>query len=195
MSAKAALIAVMMLALTMTSCWPFPKAKPATPPPVKAAQAPPVPAQVKPAPQPQLEPPPTLPASEGQQTIVLPQTEDKPLPPPPAKKRPSPVGPPATAQVEPETPVPSPPQQLRPILSAEQRLSLERAIAQHVSRAQSVLVSLGRRTLTADQAATVKQIQTFLQQSEEARPTDLLRANNLAERAEILAKDLAGRVR
>jgi hypothetical protein len=54
---------------------------------------------------------------------------------------------------------------------------------------------LEKRRLTADQAAAVSQIRTFLQQSEEAGKTDLLRANNLAERAEVLAQDLTARLR
>jgi hypothetical protein len=37
----------------------------------------------------------------------------------------------------------------------------------------------------------LNQIRTFMEQAEEARRTDLLRARNLAERAEVLALDLA----
>jgi ribose 1,5-bisphosphokinase PhnN len=52
----------------------------------------------------------------------------------------------------------------------------------------------GRR-LAGGPAEMVNQIRTFIKQAEEARDTDLLRANNLAERAEVLAQELAKRVR
>jgi hypothetical protein len=49
--------------------------------------------------------------------------------------------------------------------------------------------------LTREQTAAVNQIQTFISQAEEARKDDLIRANNLAERADVLAQDLMNRVR
>jgi hypothetical protein len=100
------------------------------------------------------------------------------------------VGPPVIAQPQTE-----PPPQLRPILTPAQRQKLEKDFAERVNRTQTILRSLEKRKLTAEQTAAVSQIRTFLQQSEEARKTDLLRANNLAERAEVLAQDLTARLR
>jgi hypothetical protein len=97
------------------------------------------------------------------------------------------------AQPAPSPPPPTP--QLRPILTASQTQELERTIADRLSRAQGVLRSVQGRRLSRPQAASVSQIRTFIDQAEEARKTDLPRANNLAERAEVLAMDLARQVR
>ena len=78
------------------------------------------------------------------------------------------------------------------MLSSAQRRELERTINERIGRARGVLRSLQGKRLAKEQ---VIQIQTFIDQAEDARKTDLLRANNLAERAEVLANDLASRVR
>ncbi len=184
------MIVVLALTPVLTSCWPFRKAQP-TPPPVKPPvqfQPPLAPAKTTP-PEPELEAPPPLQPSNAQPPVTLPSTEPKPLP-GPAQKRPSPAGPPVSAQPQPEAPP-----QLRPILTPAQRQNLERTLAEHFNRTRTILRSLEKRRLTADQKAAVGQIRTFLQQSEEAGKTDLLRANNLAERAEVLAQDLTTRLR
>jgi hypothetical protein len=78
------------------------------------------------------------------------------------------------------------------MLSSAQRQELQRTISERIGRARAVLKSLEGKRPAREQ---VIQIQTFIDQAEEARKTDLLRANNLAERAEVLANDLASRVR
>jgi hypothetical protein len=81
------------------------------------------------------------------------------------------------------------------MLTQAQRQELERAVNERIGRAQSVLASMAGRRLAGGPAEMVNQIRTFIKQAEEARDTDLLRANNLAERAEVLAQELAKRVR
>jgi hypothetical protein len=187
-----AAIVVLMLAPGLTSCRLFRKQKP-LPMPAPPVQTQPAPAQKPPAPEPEIPPPELKPAQPPPPAVISqPQPE---LPPPPSQTRPSPVGPrlPAPAAQPPAAPPPTP--QLRPMLSRAQTRELERTISEQIGRARGVLKSLQGKRLAREQTEIVDQIQTFIGQAEEARKTDLLRANNLAERAELLANDLASRVR
>ncbi len=187
--------AAVLLLLTpgLMSCRWFRKTKPIPPPakiPVQTAPA-------KPAPPPPLAPPPQIPATQPP-TAEIPEQQPEPIPPPPqpVKKRPSPAGP--RVQTPPETtaaPAPAPAPQLRPMLTPAQRQELERTLNAHVRTAQAILGSIGNRTLSRDLTELALQIRTFITQAEEAKNTDLLRANNLAERAEVLAQDLSRRLR
>jgi len=184
-------VALLLVAFALTSCRLFHKPKP-LPPPLR------LPPQIQkaPPPPPPLEPPPQVPASSPVQGPPgLPQEEPLALPPPPPeKKRPSPAGPRAPAPAEAPPPA-APAPQLRPVLTPAQQQELERSVGERIARARSVLASISRKRLTREQANMAEQIRTFLKQAEEARGTDLLRANNLAERAEVLAQDLANRLR
>jgi hypothetical protein len=183
-----AAIVVLVLAPGLTSCW-FRKSKPVPMPP-PPAQVQPVPVRKPPSPEPDL-PPPELKSVESPQPAVISQPQPE-LPPPPSQKRPSPLGP----RVPPPAAQPPPPApQLRPMLSSAQRQELERTINERIGRARAVLKSLEGKRLAREQTDIANQIRTFIGQAEEARRTDLLRANNLAERAEVLANDLASRVR
>lgn len=189
-------MAVLVLAPALTSCRLFRKAKPVPPPAAAPIQIKPAP--VKTPPPPVLEAPPEIPQSaEDKPPIELPGAEQQPLPPPPVKKRPSPAGPRVQAPVETAPPAPAaaaPSPQLRPIFTAAERQELERAVGERLGRAQAILAALSGKRLNRGQRELAGQIRTFIGQAEEARPTDLLRANNLAERAEVLAQDLARRV-
>jgi len=76
------------------------------------------------------------------------------------------------------------------MLTAEQRRQLERTTDAHIQRARQALESLKGRPLTREQLEVATQVRTFLRQAEEARARDLVRAGNLAERADVLAQDL-----
>jgi hypothetical protein len=76
-------------------------------------------------------------------------------------------------------------------LSPAQAQELERQVNERLARARAALRSIEGRTLSREQGSVLNQIRTFMEQAEEARRTDLLRARNLAERAEVLALDLA----
>ncbi|MCC7174549.1 MAG: hypothetical protein IT159_05075 [Bryobacterales bacterium] len=187
-----AAVAVLLLLLPVaTSCR---KKRPIP----KPFQLPPQAAPAKPAPPPPLERPPVIAPAEpvaGQ----IPAPEAQPLPPPPAppkKKAPSAGAQVPAVSAEPPVPPPAAPTpQLRPILSAGQKQELERLFNERLKRTQGLLASIGSRQLSAEQNDVVQQIRTFLKQAEESREADLLRANNLAERAEVLAQDLAKRLR
>ncbi len=81
------------------------------------------------------------------------------------------------------------------MLTPVQQQELERSTGERIARAQNILASISRKRLNKEQGDMAGQIRTFLKQAEEARGTDLLRANNLAERAEVLAQELANRLR
>lgn len=188
--------AVLLVAPVMTSCWPFRKSrKPAPPPPIPQTQ----PAQTQPQPTITTPPPELPPASQGPVSpppAQLPQTPTPSAPPPP-EKRPSPAGPPvrpAPQPPSPETPA-APAPQLRPILTTQQKQQLNQVIDERIRRARRVLAAVEWRSLTEDQKAAVNQVRTFIQQAEDARKDDLVRAGNLAERADVLAQDLTNRIR
>lgn len=190
---------VVLGALWTSSCWPFRKARPAAPPSAPAPVSAQPPAAEPPLPEARRTSaeaePPEVPAEQPvlqAPVVILPG----PLPAPP--KRPSPAGPrvePPSGEAQPQAPPAAPPPQLKQILTPEQRAALERNINERLARARATLASLRGKTLDLQQTALVEHIRTFIAQAEEARSTDLLRASNLAERADVLARDLAVSVR
>jgi hypothetical protein len=135
-------------------------------------------------------------------------------PPPPATSAPA-----APAQTpQPQPPLPSmppastPPRSTRPaesngsgqphpaprlgdILTTEQERQYNSAIDQSLARTQTSLGSITNRKLTKEQQAVVAQIQSFVQQAQTTRKSNLPAARSLAERADVLARDLAGSLR
>jgi replicative DNA helicase len=77
------------------------------------------------------------------------------------------------------------------IVTPDQQRQLNAAIDQSLSRAQASLASIANRELSKDQQAMADQIRNLLQQAQTIRKSDLPGAKSLAERAEVLAKDLA----
>ena len=129
-----------------------------------------------------------------------PQAPSQPAASQPAASRPATGSPapapqsiaPQTAAPAPEPAAPSP--KLGDVLTAAQQRQLNVAIDQSIGRAQASLNSIGRRQLPSDQQAVVDQVRNFIQQARELRNSDLAAARSLAERAEVLARDLAARV-
>ena len=68
-------------------------------------------------------------------------------------------------------------------------------VSERTARARRALSSLQGRSLNQSQATAVNQIRTFIRQAEAARKVDLVRASNLAERADVLARDLVSSMR
>lgn len=133
-------------------------------------------------------PPGTTPATQPAPTSAEPVTPPRrpartPASSPPA---PSPPGaPPANGQPAP---------QLGPILTEEQQRQHNSAIDQSLARAQSSLGSIGKRQLNKEQQTDFDQIQGFIQQAQALRGSDLPAARRLAEKAEVLARNLAKNV-
>lgn len=171
-------------ALILCSCNPFRRSKPATPPPAPPPKPVSQPAQATPEtipPPPPLETPSTLPPVQEPNQFPAP-----PVRPPAKKRRPSRKSAPAAApqQAPPASTQLDHAPQLRPVLTAEEQKQLNQTIDALLARARAALAR-GYRD-----AATARQVATFIAQCEEARKTDLIRAATLAERAALLAEQL-----
>jgi hypothetical protein len=119
-------------------------------------------------------------------------------PAPPAPKAPS-SRPTVTAPPKPATtaprPDPQPPPRLGQILSPEQMREYNRTLEESLDRVRKALAVLGKKNLSPDQAQILNRIQVFQKQAEDARvERDLVKAVNLARRADVLAKDLQDHV-
>lgn len=124
----------------------------------------------------------------------------------PAPAAPTPVtvppSPPAHAP-QPQPPSPAaPPQAARPpaphlseILTTDQQKQYNSAIDQSLARTQTSLGAIAKHSLTKEQQAVVVQIQNFVQQAQTARKSNLPAARSLADRADVLARDLEGSLR
>ena len=171
------------------------------------APPPPTPAIIAPTPAPPRAS--SDPVSEPQIIVTLPP--EQPIPPDALSDVPAPlaVDPPrqATEPAERENPatVPgepahpaepastSPPSGLRlgRILSLDERKTFNASIDQSLSMAQRSLAIVLRRNPTPDQTEAVKRVRAFVRQAQATRKQDLPLAKNLAERAKLLAEDLA----
>jgi len=143
-------------------------------------------------PSPQPVPPEAVPETPG--PLVTQPEERASSQPEPARPRPVPSAPPATSEAtaQPETPA-APVPQLGQILSPAQRTQYNQLIDQAIGRAQERLKVVGANSarLNEEQHATLKRIQAFIQQAKDKREQDLTIAKNLADRALLLAEDLA----
>jgi hypothetical protein len=111
-----------------------------------------------------------------------------------AAKKPakSPTPPAAATPVSaPDAPAPK----LGDVLSADQQKQLSATTDQSLARAQASLNSIGTRQLSKDQQSQVEQIKNFMKQAQSRRESDSTGAKSLAERAEVLARDLAAAFR
>jgi hypothetical protein len=189
-----AIPAVLVLAIFPSSCF-FAKKPPAafTPPP-------PIAAPVFGAPEPLTEPPVVAELDLSNSSIdphIVPNGFPEAPAPPPAKPAPKRMiatplpKPPAT--VPPEAPT-QPAPRLGQILSAEETRDLNRKLDESLERVRRVVVVLSKKNLTTDQAEILNRIQVFQKQAEEKREQDLVIAQSLARRADLLAKDLQDRV-
>ena len=142
-------------------------------------------------PSPQPVPPEAVPETSGPLVEQPEETASSPEPPAP---QPPATSPPASSQTStpPETPA-APVPALGQMLTVEQRKQYNQAIDLAMSRAKELLaVFLENNPRPSDQQHTaIKRIQAFIQQADEQRGQDLTIARNLAERAKVLAEDLA----
>jgi hypothetical protein len=133
----------------------------------------------------------TTPAPPSQEASPYQINKPPPPPAPAVKKSTRPTTVPAAAPIPtPPAPAPPPPK-LGDILTADEQKQYNAAIDQSLSRAQTSLNLIGGRQLNKVQQAEVEQIRNFMQQALSARASDPAGAKSLAERAEVLARDLA----
>ena len=144
-------------------------------------------------PPPQLSPP-EMPAANQTATQEIPTLPPPVDPPRPLKPRPvrRPVGNSANgvgAVQEPAAPAGLSPT-LQPILGIQEIGNRNRKISQYLEKARSTVLRAERANPTSGERELIAQVRTFVQQAEEARRVDLVRAENLAERAEVLSRAL-----
>ena len=175
--------------------------------------APPRPVEVK-APEPKVEPPGPPPKIETKAPEVPPAVAVIPNPPAPKpKRRPlrKPVTAPGIAPAPPqalkepppaggvETVVPPPPAasipKLGEILSDDQKIQLLRTCDESLVRAREALGQLRGLNLSPDQKQSMNRVNVFISQAEQARQRDPQTAKQLAERADLLSRDLVRTVR
>lgn len=127
-------------------------------------------------PPPAISPPPAQAAPESQ---------------PPPRKRDRP----AARPTAPPPAVNAPELKLGRALSPDEQRARNLIIDRHLANAQRLLGSLVSKGLTTKQREAFTEIQSFIVQTEKMRTTDLVGAGSLAERAEVLAADLAKSVK
>lgn len=81
------------------------------------------------------------------------------------------------------------------ILSAEERKNLRQEITESLSEAQRNLTYISERRPDPEQSRQARRIRAFMKQAREIQRQDLPLAKNLAERARLLAEDLAKNMR
>ncbi len=163
------------------------------------------PAPQPPPPQP-MPTPPNLPPAQSTGALTT-ETEVPALPAPAepaAKKRSRPARrpnasttnvPAAPAETVPAaepvaaTPAPVVPA-LQPILGNQEIGERNKRISAYLEKARLNVYRAERNRPSAQTVDLISQVKTFVQQAEEARKTDLVRAENLAERAEVLSRGL-----
>ena len=165
---------------------PTPEPQPLPPPPAISTPAP-SPASTTPPVQAQ-EPPATY-----QVNKPAPSTAKKPARPSPAPGAAPAPSPAAATSATPAAPAPAAvaPPKLGDVLTDDQQKQYSASIDQSLSRADASLNALNGRQLNKDQQSEVEQIRSFMQQAKSARGSDPAGAKSLAERAEVLARDLA----
>ena len=192
-----ALSLVVLLATFASGCRKRHVAVPVAPLPAPAAPAETAPA---PAPLPAATTPPPATATQPQNPPSPEDANQKNRPPQPPAPQPQQPPPPQSPQNSPPRrpsgpAQPNPAPRLGDILTLQQERQYNTAIDQSLARAQSSLGSIANRQLTKEQQGVVTQIQGFIQQAQTTRQSNLPAARSLAERAEVLARDLAGSLR
>jgi hypothetical protein len=172
---------VLILAASGMACRK--KALTILPPPAPPATSAPAAPMEQPPPQPaqaSTEPPPALP----QPTRPPPPEEVvQPKKPPRRASRPAATAAPAN--------IPNQPLRLGEMLTPEQERQYNSAMDQSLQRARANITRVSKRQLSKEQLGVVAQVQSFMEQAQSMRKTNLTAAKSLAERADVLARELA----
>lgn len=136
---------------------------------------------------------PTLPPD-----LPPPEVPVKTAKPKPTRKGPvaitPPIESPGTAQPDVPAhtvPLPTPGPSLQPILGSKEIEERNQRIQTFLDKARLIVLRAERSAQSEQQKQLIAQVRTFLQQAEDARKVDLVRAENLAERAEVLSRGLS----
>jgi len=182
-----------MIALTLMGCATI-ESIISPPPPPPARKEPAVPVVPKKEPE-------TLPAKKEPETAPV---KKEPPPPPPARKEPAA----APTKKEPESPPPkkeseTPPAMKEPEVSPPvlapqvgDEEQLKREAGSRIQRTEQLIGQLEDKKLSGEQRERLITIQSLLGNAKEALATrDLARASNLADKARVLAEELASGIR
>ena len=174
---------------------PIPVPDPPRPVAPKPASPPAKPATSELTPPPQI--PTVAPEVKPEVTQVIAEQPVPPKPKPSKKKIVTKKLPPPPVVAAPSTPEPSPDAvpKLGEIISDDQKAGYLKACDQALSRARKALGQLKGFTLTNEQTETVERIRTFISQAEQARQNDPQTARQLADRADLLSRDLVRSLR
>lgn len=129
------------------------------------------------------------------QVPAQPAAESQPQAPPPIPRKPAPSPPASPQPSTPQPSVPAPAPQLGDVVTPDAQRQYNAAIDQSLARAQASLAAIGNRQLNKERQGLVEQIRNLIGQARAARTSDLPGAKSLAQRAEVLAKDLAASLR
>jgi len=159
--------------------------------PVLATPA--APASAIPAPAEPMEQPPPPPAQiAAEPPVTLPQLVRAPPPEEPVQtKKPKRSSRPAARAIPATAPPTSQPLRLGEMLTPAQERQYNAAMDQSLRRAQANIAIVSKRRLSSEQRGVVAQVQSFIEQAQSTRKTNLTAAKSLAERADVLARDLA----
>jgi hypothetical protein len=185
---------LLLVVLFAVGCQKQPQRILAAPPPTPAAQPAP-PAEVLPPPQVDAPSPPapTLPPVAGTEVPPPPSAPARVKPKRPASARKE--TPPPVADTPAPAPASAPAPQLGEVISPQRKRRLDADVDRAIHNAQTSLQSLTGKNLSAQQQVAAAQAASFLRQAAEARPQDLASARSLAQRAEVIARDLAKTVK
>jgi len=159
-------------------------------PPTPASESTPVPPLVEnpTPPQPNPPPPPEYQKNRpGPQTTTPTSRRQSP----PRNSTPAATAAPASSAPAIPAPAPAEPPRLGDMLTPDQQKQFNTAIDQSLQHAQNSLGAIRNRQLNKEQQDRLAQVRTFIQQAQAIRASDLPGAKSLAERAEVLARDLA----
>ena len=176
------------------------KTEPPPPPPTKEPEPPPP--TKEPPPPPTKEPPAPAAAPVKKEPVSPAPPKKEPPAPAPVKKEPEPAPPKKEPEApgvkkEPEAPSAKKEQEIVPPVLAPQvgkqdEEQIRREAGTRIQRAELLIGRLDEKKLTKDQQEQFLTIQSLLKSAKEAvESRDLTRASNLAEKARILAEELA----
>ena len=173
----------------------FRRTKAAAAPPAKIVLPAPKPVENKP--QPEIAPPAivveTPPPDTPKALEIPPEVPPAPKPATPKRARPRPAqAAEAPAPVGPSVPQQpaQPPIQLAPLLTEAEHQSYSAAVTDLLAKAERNIAATEGKRLTASQREIVEQARSLIAQAVSARTRDLAAAKSLAERAEILSREL-----
>jgi len=133
------------------------------------------------------QPPPVLPPP----IVAPPPPEEASQPKKPARRTPRPPTPAASTT----PPAANQPPRLGELLTPEQERQYNTAMDQSLQRARANIARVSKRQLSKEQQGIVAQVESFMEQARSTRQNNLTAAKSLAERADVLARELARTVR